>query len=76
MSQQGSDHSPDNASRRSFLRTSATAALGTALCREPVDRARAHAAGSDILKVGLIGCGGRGTGAAAQAMQRRSARAS
>jgi predicted dehydrogenase len=28
-----------------------------------------HAAGSDILKVGLIGCGGRGTGAAAQALR-------
>jgi myo-inositol 2-dehydrogenase / D-chiro-inositol 1-dehydrogenase len=27
-----------------------------------------HAAGSDTLKVGLIGCGGRGTGAAAQAL--------
>ena len=28
----------------------------------------AHAAGSDIIKVGLIGCGGRGSGAAANAM--------
>ena len=28
----------------------------------------AHAAGSDVLRVGLIGCGGRGTGAAAQAL--------
>jgi myo-inositol 2-dehydrogenase / D-chiro-inositol 1-dehydrogenase len=28
----------------------------------------AHAAGSDILKVGLIGCGGRGTGAAVNAL--------
>lgn len=27
-----------------------------------------HAGGSDLLKVGLIGCGGRGTGAAAQAL--------
>jgi predicted dehydrogenase len=31
--------------------------------------ANVHAAGSDVLKVGLIGCGGRGTGAAAQALQ-------
>ena len=29
----------------------------------------AHAAGSDVLRVGLIGCGGRGTGAAAQALR-------
>ena len=28
----------------------------------------AHAAGSDMIKIGLIGCGGRGTGAAANAM--------
>jgi myo-inositol 2-dehydrogenase / D-chiro-inositol 1-dehydrogenase len=29
----------------------------------------AHAAGSDVIRVGLIGCGGRGAGAAAEAMQ-------
>ncbi len=29
----------------------------------------AHAAGSDVLKIGLIGCGGRGGGAAANALQ-------
>src|SRR5262249_42751095 len=28
-----------------------------------------HAAGSDVLRVGLIGCGNRGTGAATQALQ-------
>lgn len=28
-----------------------------------------HAAGSDMIKVGLIGCGGRGTGAATNALQ-------
>ncbi|MFN9917474.1 MAG: gfo/Idh/MocA family oxidoreductase, partial [Pirellulaceae bacterium] len=27
-----------------------------------------HAAGSDIIKVGLVGCGGRGSGAAKNAM--------
>ena len=30
-----------------------------------------HAAGSDVLRVGLVGCGGRGTGAAAQALAGR-----
>lgn len=29
---------------------------------------RVHAAGSDILRLGLVGCGGRGTGAARQAL--------
>jgi predicted dehydrogenase len=33
----------------------------------PLNRA-AHAAGSDVFKVGLIGCGGRGSGAAVNAM--------
>jgi predicted dehydrogenase len=51
------------ASRRTFLAGS-TAALGAlALSRA------AHAAGSDVLKVGLIGCGGRGSGAASQALR-------
>ena len=27
-----------------------------------------HAAGSDTLRIGLVGCGGRGTGAAANAL--------
>ena len=48
-------------SRREFLGSSAAAtALGAV--------AHAHAAGSDVLRVGLIGCGGRGTGAASQAL--------
>jgi predicted dehydrogenase len=50
-------------SRRDFLKTSAAAAAGAlAVARH------AHAAGGDLLRVGLIGCGGRGTGAAAQAL--------
>ena len=50
-------------SRRSFLSAS-TATLGTlALARS------AHAGGDDVLKVGLIGCGGRGSGAASQALR-------
>ncbi len=50
-------------SRRQFLGTAA-AASGSVLA---LSRG-AHAAGSDILKVGLVGCGGRGTGAAANAL--------
>jgi predicted dehydrogenase len=51
-------------SRRQFLQTSAAAAVtltGAAAVQ-------AHVAGGDTLRVGLIGCGGRGTGAAAQAL--------
>jgi len=47
--------------RRTFLAQSAAATL-TAI-------GTVHAAGDDVLKVGLVGCGGRGTGAAAQALK-------
>jgi predicted dehydrogenase len=50
-----------SASRRQFLTT--TAAAGTIAALPNV-----HAAGSDVLRVGLIGCGERGTGAATQAL--------
>jgi len=50
-------------SRRHFLRTAA--AVGGTVLALPRG---AHAAGSDILKVGLIGCGSRGTGAASNAI--------
>jgi predicted dehydrogenase len=53
--------------RRSFLRTSA-AVTGSALVGG-LDVSRfAHAAESNTLKLGLIGCGGRGGGAAADAL--------
>ncbi len=52
-------------SRRSFLGTTGAAVAGTA--RSSISVAtHAHAAGSDALKVGLVGSGGRGSGAAAQ----------
>jgi len=51
-------------SRRSFL---ATTAAGTALGALSLGRS-VHAAGSDVIKVGVIGCGGRGAGAAVNAM--------
>lgn len=55
-------------SRRDFIKTtSAAAALGTGLFTSV--SARAFADGDDTIKVGLVGCGGRGTGAAAQALQ-------
>ena len=67
--------------RRQFLKTSAVAASGAALgagcATKPKTTAAAtaltvaasaHAAGSDIIKVGMIGCGGRNTGAGVQAL--------
>ncbi|HPM83492.1 MAG TPA: Gfo/Idh/MocA family oxidoreductase, partial [Candidatus Anammoximicrobium sp.] len=49
-------------SRRDFLKHSAAAGAVAALHRGIARTA--HAAGSDLLKIALIGCGGRGTGAA------------
>jgi len=59
-----------SSSRRQFLRNSGAAAIGGALGSPLALTRKASAARSrgDTLKVGLIGCGGRGTGAAAQAL--------
>jgi len=53
-------------SRRSFLAASAaaTAAGGVLLDTTPV-----HAKGNDLIKIGLVGCGGRGGGAALNALR-------
>ena len=56
-------HSTSSSSRRHFLKTSAAAASTLALIPETV-----HSASDDTIKLGMVGCGGRGTGAAAQAM--------
>jgi predicted dehydrogenase len=55
------------ASRRTFLKSSAVVAAGAATTSLPL-AAAVYAAGSDLLRVGLVGCGGRGTGAAGQAL--------
>jgi predicted dehydrogenase len=58
-----------NSSRRGFLKASALAAVSAGGIGRTSDAAAApHVGGSDLLRVGLIGCGGRGTGAAAQAL--------
>jgi myo-inositol 2-dehydrogenase / D-chiro-inositol 1-dehydrogenase len=55
------------ASRRDFLRTSMVAGGGAALGGLSLARS-AHGAGSDTLRIGLIGCGSRGPGAADNVM--------
>jgi len=57
----------NNSTRRDFLKTS-TVAASAAFTGTLGLRSGVHAAGSDILRVGMIGCGGRNTGAAAQAL--------
>ena len=58
----------DQTSRRDFIKTSSAAALGAGLLSNQPISARAYAAGDDAVKVGLVGCGGRGSGAAEQAL--------
>jgi myo-inositol 2-dehydrogenase/D-chiro-inositol 1-dehydrogenase len=51
--------------RRSFVQGAAAAGLSTLTL---ANNLQAQAGGSDVVKFGLIGCGGRGTGAASQIM--------
>jgi len=57
-------------SRRRFLQTSTATVAGGALIGGLVAPGGVHAEGTNIniLKIGLIGCGGRGTGAAVDAL--------
>ena len=54
-------------SRREFLKSSAGAASGAALAAAGLE-SRLYAAGSDVIKIGMVGSGGRCTGAAVNAM--------
>src|SRR4051812_15138220 len=63
---EGNSTSP---SRREFLKTSGVAVVGGALAASLNVARQAHAAANDdTIKIALIGCGGRGSGAAAQAL--------
>jgi len=53
-------------SRRDFLKTSAV--LGATALSVAANR-NVHAAGSDVIKIGVVGCGGRGCGAVRDALQ-------
>ena len=57
---------PTPSSRRDFLKASGTVLGASALAG--VTLPHVHAAGSDQISVALVGCGGRGGGAAANAM--------
>lgn len=59
---------PVIATRRDFIRASSTAAAFALAAPGILVRESAFAANGDTLKVGLIGCGGRGTGAAGNAL--------
>ena len=54
--------------RRNFLQTSGAAVGAGLLATNATISSGAFAAADETIKIGLIGCGGRGTGAAAQAL--------
>ncbi len=60
---------PTPTSRRDFLKTSSTVAIGGAIASQIAFPAIAKAEKGDKLKIGFIGCGGRGSGAALQALR-------
>jgi predicted dehydrogenase len=58
-----------SASRREFLQTTGLAAAGSALAGVAIPAV--HAAENNTIQVALVGCGGRGTGAARDALSTR-----
>jgi predicted dehydrogenase len=68
MTQESKQQQAASSSRRDFLKASTATVLGTALATQMSQLSNAHVAGSDVIRVGLIGCGslhgGRGRGAA------------
>src|SRR2546428_9913586 len=59
---------PNQTPRRQFIKTGGAAVVGGTFAVHLAFTEKAFAANSDTLKIGLIGCGGRGTGAASQAL--------
>src|SRR5512138_3908785 len=65
-----SPSSSSASSRREFLKTTGRYAAASVLAGAALPHV--HAAGSDAIQVALVGCGGRGTGAAANALATKS----
>jgi predicted dehydrogenase len=57
-----------DSSRRDFLTKSTMAAVGAGVLGQINMAAGAYAGADETIRVGLVGCGGRGSGAAAQAL--------
>ncbi len=60
---------PPDLSRRDFVRLSAASLGAAALAASTAPRVFGATAGSDTIRVGVIGCGGRGTGAAQNVLE-------
>lgn len=68
MNEPKSETSSQIVTRRDFIKSSSVAVGGAAVLGGMAIERSAFAAGDDTIRVALIGCGGRGSGAAAQAL--------
>ena len=59
---------PKGTSRRQFMQNSGAAVFGGVLASEAGIARGAHPTGGEEIRLGLVGCGGRGSGAARQAV--------
>jgi myo-inositol 2-dehydrogenase/D-chiro-inositol 1-dehydrogenase len=64
-----SEQQSAGSTRREFIRNATAAAVATTVASRFERLAGAYAAGSDEIRVGLVGCGGRGTGAAGNVLK-------
>ncbi|MBA62277.1 MAG: oxidoreductase [Planctomycetaceae bacterium] len=62
------DSTTSTNTRRDFIKKSTILVAGSTVAGNLQIARAAHAYGDDTIKIGLVGCGGRGTGAAVQAM--------
>ncbi len=60
---------PAAPSRREFLKSTTVVAAGAVLAGGLSLTRSVHAAGSDVMKIALVGCGGRGSGAVADSLR-------
>lgn len=68
MTNQSSRDAGTPSSRRDFLKASGVAAVGSSLVSGPTIARMAHPVGLDTIRIGLVGCGGRGNGALENAL--------
>lgn len=69
MSDQKQEAGGSLTSRRRFVQGTTASIVGSTVLGGLSVPRTAHAAGDDTIRIGLIGCGGRGTGAASQALR-------
>src|ERR1039457_2998233 len=68
MNEQNKLNSSSAVNRRSFIKNTSVVAAGSAILSNFPFVLTSHAAPDDAIRMGLIGCGGRGTGAVANAI--------